>query len=84
MKGIKRILWISDYFPRPHDMTSGIWSLETAIAIQKQGIEVVVLSPTPWIPRWLAFTQDLREWSNVPPEFKIKDIPVFYPKFSFH
>ena len=80
MKSLERVLWISDYFPRPHDPTTGVWALETIFAIQKRGVEVVVLSPTPWIPRWLAFTSTLREWSRVPTEFKIRDLPVFYPK----
>ena len=80
MKSLKRVLWIADYFPRPQDLTIGIWALETAIAIQKQGIEIVVLSPTPWIPRCLAFTYSLREWSRVPLEFKTKGVSVFYPK----
>lgn len=80
MKSLERVLWISDYFPRPHDPTTGVWALETILAIQKRGVEVVVLSPTPWIPRWLAFTSTLREWSRVPTEFKIIDLPVFYPK----
>ena len=73
MKDLKRVLWISDYFPRPHAMTTGVWALETIFAIQKQGVEVVVLSPTPWIPRWLAFTPTLKEWSRVLYELKIKD-----------
>ncbi|MGH7900850.1 MAG: glycosyltransferase, partial [Thermodesulfobacteriota bacterium] len=80
MKSLERVLWISDYFPRPHDPTTGVWALETIFAIQKRGVEVVVLSPTPWIPRWLALTSTLREWSRVPTEFKIIDLPVFYPK----
>ncbi len=79
-KTLKRVLWISDYFPRPHDMTTGVWALETVVDINKRGVEVVVLSPTPWIPRLLAFTPNLRELSNVPYEFKIRDLPVFYPR----
>lgn len=80
MKSLKRILWISDYFPTPHDMTTGVWALETIFAIQKKGIEVVVLSPTPWIPSWLAFTSTLKQWSNIPFKFKIENLPVYYLK----
>ncbi len=84
MKSLKRVLWISDYFPKPHDLTTGVWALETAVAINKRGVEVVVLSPTPWIPRGFAFTRNLREWSNVPPRFKVKNLPVFYPKCPYY
>lgn len=80
MSSLKRILWISDYFPRPHNLTTGVWALETALAIQKRGIEVVALSPTPWIPRWLAFTSTFKEWSSIPCEFKIKNLPVIYAR----
>jgi teichuronic acid biosynthesis glycosyltransferase TuaC len=80
MKSLNRILWISDYFPTPNDPTRGIWALETIVAIQKQGVEVVALSPTPWIPRWLTVSQTLRNWFGFPYEFKIKGLTVFYPK----
>jgi teichuronic acid biosynthesis glycosyltransferase TuaC len=77
---IKRVLWISDYFPRPHDLTSGVWALESAVHIQNAGVEVVVLAPTPWIPPWLAVTNKLRPWCSVPPEADLKGIHVYYPK----
>ena len=77
---VKRVLWIADYYPRPHDLTTGVWALESAVSIQKQGVGVTVLSPTPWIPRGLAFTKKLKGLSRVPPKYEIKDIPVFYPR----
>lgn len=80
MKNIKRVLWIIDYFPRPHDMSSGTWALETVLAIKKQGVDVVVLSPTPWIPKYLAFTSTLRKWSTVPNETLIDNLRIVYPK----
>ncbi|MGH7909319.1 MAG: glycosyltransferase [Thermodesulfobacteriota bacterium] len=83
-KSLKRILWISDYFPTPHDPTRGIWALETILAIQTQGVQVVVLSPSPWIPRWLAFTSTMRGWSGVPYALKINGLPVFYPKCLYY
>ena len=33
---VKRALWILDYFPRPHDETTGTWALETIVAIREQ------------------------------------------------
>jgi teichuronic acid biosynthesis glycosyltransferase TuaC len=80
---VKRVLWISDYFPRPHDPTTGVWALESAVHIREAGVEVVVLSPTPWIPSWLALTRRLRAWASVPLEHRMKGIPVYYPK-CFH
>lgn len=80
MGSLKRVLWISDYFPRPHEMTTGVWALETVKEIQRQGLDVVVLSPTPYIPLWLAVTPTLRAWSNVPDQWQIESLTVFYPK----
>jgi teichuronic acid biosynthesis glycosyltransferase TuaC len=61
-------------------MNAGIWSIKTALAIKKSGVEVVVLSPTPWIPKGLAFTSTLVGWADVPYRYEIEDLPVYYPK----
>ncbi|MGH7571185.1 MAG: glycosyltransferase [Gemmatimonadota bacterium] len=78
--GLRRVLWICDYFPRPHDMTTGTWALESAVALQEAGLPVVVLAPTPWIPRVIAPTGSLREWSRVPRQWQIRGVPVYYPR----
>lgn len=80
----RRALWISDYFPRPHDMTAGTWALESVVALQAAGLPVVVVAPTPWIPRQLAVTATLREWSRVPAQLEIKGVPVFYPRLPHY
>jgi glycosyltransferase involved in cell wall biosynthesis len=58
----------------------GTWGFKTAEAIQKKGIEVIVLSPNPWIPLLLAFTKKTKGYSNTPIKNKIKDVLVYYPK----
>ncbi len=75
-----RVLWISDYFPRPHDLTSGVWALETIQALRRQGLEVAVLSPTPWIPRWLVWSKTLRGWASVPREWRLQGVEVFFAR----
>ena len=77
---LRRALWICDYFPRPHDLTSGTWALENAVALQAAGLPAVVLAPTPWIPRVLAVTDELKRWSEVPAEHVIRGVPVYYPR----
>ena len=64
--GLRGALWISDYFPRPHDMTTGTWALESAIALQTAGLPVAVMAPTPWIPGLIAPSASLRAWSRMP------------------
>ena len=46
-----KILVLASYFPKPHNPVMGVWALEQARAILKQGVEVTVLLPTPWIPK---------------------------------
>lgn len=77
---LRRALWICDYFPRPHDMSSGTWALENTIALQAAGLPTAVLSPTPWIPRFLATTDELRNWSQVPDYLELRGVPVYYPR----
>lgn len=79
VSGIRRALWISDYFPRPHEMTTGTWALETAVSLREAGLPVVVLAPTPWIPRPIA-PRGLREWSRVPARWEIRGVPIYYPR----
>lgn len=79
-KNPNRVLWISDFFPRPFKMNAGIWSIKTALAIKKRGVDVIVLSPTPWVPKWLAFTSTLAGWADVPYRYEIDDLQVYYPK----
>ena len=77
---LRRALWICDYFPRPHDLTSGTWALENVVALQAAGLPAAVLAPTPWIPRALALTGELTNWARVPPEHEIRGVPVYYPR----
>lgn len=78
--GCSRALWICDYFPRPHDMTTGTWALESVVALQKAGLPAEVLAPTPWIPRGLPLGAGLKGWSHVPSYAEIRGVPVYYAR----
>jgi glycosyltransferase involved in cell wall biosynthesis len=79
-KNLRGALWISDYFPRPHDMTTGTWALESVVALQKEGLQTSVLAPTPWIPPLPGLPAELRGWSEVPAEYEIERVPVYYSR----
>jgi glycosyltransferase involved in cell wall biosynthesis len=81
---LRRALWICDYFPRPHDMTTGTWALESVVAIAAAGLPVAVMAPTPWIPRPLAADPVLRDWSRVPPYEEIRGVPIYYPRMPHY
>ena len=77
--GIKA-LWLSDYFPRPHSKSKGVWALETALALKNSGVELKVLAPTPWIPRFLAMSKTLGDWAGVPDAWEYRGLQVLFPK----
>lgn len=80
----QRILWLIDYFPRPHEPMTGIWALETAAALAQQGLEVTVLALTPWIPAWAGVTRRLRGWAAVPDRVALRGLSVYYPKAPYY
>lgn len=77
---MKRILWISDFFPVPQQMTRGTWALKTCLALKEQGVDVVVLAPTPWIPTLLACTPNLKAWARIPQMIELSNLKIYYPK----
>ena len=81
---LRGALWICDYFPRPHDMTTGTWALESVAAIAQAGLPVSVMAPTPWIPKPLALDRALREWADVPPYVELRGVPIYYPRMPHY
>ena len=77
---MRSVLWIIHFFPRPHKPTDGIWAIETLRALKKAGIQPIVLSPTPWIPKGFSLTPELKGWAKTPAYANIDGIPVFYPQ----
>jgi len=80
----QRVLWVLDYFPRPHEPTTGVWGVETVLALARQGLSVTVLALTPWIPAWCGVTRSLRGWAAVPDRTTISDIQIYYPKAPYY
>lgn len=78
-----RVLWIADYFPRPHDPTTGVWGLETVRGLQRHGCDVVVFAPAPWIPWWAAWTPSLRGWAAIPQTDELDGLRIVAPRV-FH
>jgi len=73
------VLVLSHMFPNPVDACAGIFVLEQAKALREAGVEVHVVSPTPWAPRLLRFHPSVRRYSVVPPTRRLEDFVVHYP-----
>ena len=62
-----RVLIISHMYPKPYNEVNGIFVHEQVKALAKKGIEVKVVSPTPWSPYPLSFVSSKwKGYKNVP------------------
>ncbi len=76
-----KILILAAYFPKPFNKIMGVWALQQAVAFKKIGIEPIVISPTPYIPKIMGlFNKKLHDWSNIVSYSVIDGIQIYYPK----
>jgi glycosyltransferase involved in cell wall biosynthesis len=79
---IKKLLFLATYFPDPNNPSRGNWALEQAQEFQRSGLEVLVIVPTPWIPRILGrLHPKLASYAQTPQRIKYVDITVEYPRW---
>ena len=76
-----RILTFTALFPNSADPTFGIFVYQrTAQLAQRPGIEVTVVSPVPWFPRWLK-TRRWRAASEIPSQEEFGTLSVYHPRY---
>jgi glycosyltransferase involved in cell wall biosynthesis len=76
-----RILTFTSLFPNSVDPTLGIFIYQrSAHLAQRPGIDVAVVSPVPWFPRWLK-TRRWRSKSEIPSEEKFGSLFVQHPRY---
>ncbi|NDV62328.1 glycosyltransferase family 4 protein [Puniceicoccales bacterium CK1056] len=79
---IKKLLFLATYFPDPNNPSRGNWALEQAQAFQNAGIDVLVVVPTPWVPRILGkLHPKLAAYSGTPVTMKFGELQVEYPRW---
>jgi teichuronic acid biosynthesis glycosyltransferase TuaC len=74
------VLVLSHMFPSPLDPCAGVFVLEQAKALRDAGVQVHVVSPTPWAPRWMRFHPSVRKYMVVPRTWVVDDFVVQYPR----
>lgn len=76
-----RILTFTALFPNSVDPTLGIFIYQRSAQLaQRPGIEVAVVSPVPWFPRWLK----IRRWrtaSEIPSQEEFGTLSVQHPRY---
>lgn len=72
-------------FPRPNLPTFAVWALKQAQAIQRQGVDIQVVSLVPWLPRFLGRkSATARKYLDCPPRYTWDGLEVEYPRWLLY
>ena len=74
------VLVLSHMFPNPRDPGAGIFVLEQVRALRNAGATILVVSPTPWAPRWLRFLPSVGKYSVVPRRSVVDEFVIQHPR----
>jgi len=89
-----RVLFLATYFPKPGIELMGVWAMRQAQALLRAGVEVTVVSLTPWLPRVLGGAPDApetgrrpmlqraRTWAGCPATVRWGELCVHYPRWA--
>src|SRR5580698_5113942 len=75
-----RVLMLATYFPKPGNPLMGTWALSQAQALQRQDLDIKVVSLTSWIPKFLARTNGAAAYADCPQQFSWGSLKVEYPR----
>ena len=76
------VLVISQMYPNTANDVSGIFVHEQILALKKNGINVIVVSPTQWIPFYIGLLPS--KWESIrdiPAEDQRDSVQVFHPRY---
>ena len=76
-----RVLMLATYFPKPLNPLMGNWALSQAQALRRNGVDIMVVSLTAWVPEILARTKGGQAYSACPPFYEWDGLPVAYPRW---
>ncbi len=76
-----KVLMLATYFPKPLNHIMGNWALAQAQALRRNGIDVMVVSLTSWVPSALALTKGARAYSDCPERFDWNGVTALYPRW---
>ncbi len=80
-----KVLFLASYFPKPENPVMGTWALNQAQALMQQGVELLVVSFTSWVPPQLARTAGAQAYANCPTEHTWPgSVRVLYPRWLYY
>jgi glycosyltransferase involved in cell wall biosynthesis len=69
-------------YPNSQKPDLGIFIHNQVKSLIKQGSEVVVVSPIPWVPEWLgSYRSKWNGYRNIPREAYYDDVKIFHPRY---
>lgn len=74
-------LVVSPLFPRDPNPIHGIFVKEYAVNLKDRGIDIKVVSPTPWVPPVINKLNNWKSIAQTPSTAIIDEIPVRYPRY---
>ena len=85
----RRVLILATYFPKPGNEAMGTWAMSQAQALMRQGCDVTVVSPSPWLPRPLGHLPGgrlarMRSWATCPPAHDWGSLRAHYPRWLWY
>lgn len=75
-----RVLILSHMYPNEVSPLGGIFVRQQAVALAKLGVEVTVVAPVPWVPKFMAGRGKWGGYPSVPLEEHPDGFPVFHPR----
>jgi glycosyltransferase involved in cell wall biosynthesis len=80
-----RVAFFATFFPKPQNVTMGMWAMRQAQALLRNGVDLTVVSMTPWVPRFLGSTiKRAQGWANCPAEHRWGELRVLYPRWGWY
>lgn len=80
----RRVLMLATYFPKPLNRLMGNWALAQAQALQRNGLNVKVVSLTSWVPSLLAVTKGARAYAACPARYEWEEVGALYPRWLYY
>lgn len=78
-----RVVYLSTAFPKPGAEALGPWGLRQVHALRRHGAEVLVVSCTTWVPKWLGRLGVKRATAECPREHDWNGVRAAYPRWLY-
>lgn len=80
-----RVLFLASYFPKPDNTVMGTWALSQAQALVRQGVDLLTLSFTSWVPPQIALNSGAKAYAHCPSEHHWPgDVVAQYPRWLYY